>query len=150
MSGIRHIAVGTGIWIALLCSAAGQTETAQFGFGTNAYPAAILDLPRAETETQHPELFRPPALGDAFAYRVFLGQELQREIAATVVSPTILDCTNGPEIALRPGDLRFDLLRALYLTDGLHRSPQILDEAPPLNPLPPASIEIMEIRPTAP
>ena len=47
MSGIRHIAVGTGIGIALLFSAAGQTETAQFGFGTNAYPASVLDRPRA-------------------------------------------------------------------------------------------------------
>lgn len=150
MSGIRHIAVGTGIWIALLCSAAGQIETAQFGFGTNAYPASVLDRPRAETEARHPELFRPPAVGDAFAYRVSRDGAPAREIAATVVSSNVLECTDGPEITLHSGDLRFDLLRALYLTDVLHRSPQILDEKLPLNPLSPDSIEIMEIRPTAP
>ena len=150
MSGIRHIAVGTGIGIALLFSAAGQTETAQFGFGTNVYPASVLDRPRAETETQHPELFRPPAVGDAFAYRVSRDGAPVREIAGTVVSSNVLECADGPEIALHPGDLRLDLLRALYLTDVLHRSPQILDEGPPLKNPPPASIEILEIRPAAP
>ena len=150
MDGIRHIAVGMGFWIALLSSAAGQTETAQFGFGTNTYPASILDRPRVETEAKHPELFRPPAVGDAFAYRVFRGGVLLREIAGTVVSSNVLECADGPEIALHPGDLRLDLLRALYLTDVLHRSPQILDEGPPLKNPPPASIEILEIRPAAP
>ena len=150
MNGIRHIAVKAGIGFALLSSAAGQTETAQVFFGTHAYPAAVLDHPRAETEAQHPELIRPPTLGDAFAYRVFRGDALAREIAGTVVSTNVLDCAAGPEIAIHPGDLRLDLLRALYLTDVLHRSPQILDEGPPLKNPPPASIEILEIRPAAP
>lgn len=150
MNGIRHIAVGTGIGIALLFSAAGQTETAQFFFGAKTYPASILDGPRAETETQRPELFRPPSVGDAFAYRVFRSDVLLREIAGTVVSPTILECAEGPEISIHNGDVRLDLLRALYLTDVLHRSPQIIDEGPPLKNPPPASIEIMEIRPSAP
>ena len=149
MNGIRHIAVGTGIWIALLSSAAGQTETAQFFFGAKVYPASVLDRPRAETEAQHPELFRPPAVGDAFAYRVFRGDVLLREIAGTVVSPTILECAEGPEISLHD-DLRLDLLRALYLTDILHRSPQTLDEGPPLNPLPPPTFDVLEILPAHP
>ena len=148
MSGIRHIAVGTGIGIALLFSAAGQTETAQFGFGTNVYPASVLDRPRAETETQHPELFRPPAVGDAFAYRVCRDGAPVREIAATVVSSNVLECADGPEIALHPGDLRFDLLRALYLTDVLHRSPQIGSEPPPS--LPPPTFDAFEILPSRP
>ena len=146
MDGIRHIAMKAGIGFALLSSAAGQTETAQVFFGTHAYPAAVLDQPRAETEAQHPELIRPPTLGDAFAYRVFRGDALAREIAGTVVSTNVLDCAAGPEIAIHPGDLRLDLLRALYLTDVLHRSPQTLDEGPPLNPLPPPTFEIREPR----
>ena len=148
MSGIRHIAVGTGIGIALLFSAAGQTETAQVFFGANAYPAAVLDRPRAETETQHPELFRPPAVGDAFAYRVCRDGAPVREIAATVVSSNVLECADGPEIALHPGDLRLDLLRALYLTDILHRSPQFGSEPPPS--FPPPTFDAFEILPSRP
>ena len=147
MSGIRHIAVGTGIGIALLFSAAGQTETAQFGFGTNAYPASVLDRPRAETEAQHPELFRPPTLGDAFAYRVYRGDALAREIAGTVVSTDVLDCAAGPEIAIHPGDLRLDLLRALYLTNILHHSPQILEDRPSSSPPAPDTFDIQEVAP---
>ena len=147
MNGIRHIAVKAGIGFALLSSAAGQTETAQVFFGTHAYPAAVLDQPRAETEAQHPELFRPPTLGDAFAYRVFRGDALAREIAGTVVATNVLDCADGPEIAIHPGDLRLDLLRALYLTDVLHRSPQILEEGPPLQTLPPSTFEVLDILP---
>ena len=146
MNGIRHIAITTGIWAALLSTAAGQTETAQVSFGTHAYPAAILDQPRAETEAKHPELFRPPSVGDAFAYRVFRGDALLREIAGTVVSSNVLDCAAGPEIAIHPGDLRRDLLRDLYLTDVLHRSPQTLDEGPPLKTLPPPTFELREPR----
>ena len=144
MNGIRRIAITTGIWAALLSTAAGQTETAQFLFGTNAYPASVLDRPRAETEAKHPELFRPPSVGDAFAYRVLRGDALEREIAGTVVSSTVLDCAEGPEIAIHPGDLRLDLLRALYLTDILHRTPQILDEEPPSEPYLPPTFEIQQ------
>ena len=147
MNGIRHIAVKAGIGFALLSSAAGQTETAQVFFGTHAYPAAILESPRAEMEAKHPELFRPPTLGDAFAYRVFRGDALAREIAGTVVSTNVLDCAAGPEIAIHPGDLRLDLLRDLYLTDVLHRSPQILEEGPPLQTLPPSTFEVLDILP---
>ena len=144
MNGIRHIAAGTGIWFALLTAAPGQAESAQFFLGTNAYPASILDHPRSETEAQHPELFRPPNVGDAFAYRVFRGEELAREIAGTVVSATVLECADGPEIALHPGDLRLDLLRALYLTDILHRSPQTLDKEPPAEPYLPPTFKIFD------
>ena len=144
MNGIRHIAMKAGIWVALLTSAAAQTETALVFFGTHAYPASILDRPRAETEAQHPELFRPPTLGDAFAYRVFRGDALAREIAGTVVSTDVLDCAAGPEIAIHPGDLRLDLLRALYLTDVLHRSPQVGGEPP--SPLPPPISDVIEIQ----
>ena len=148
MNGIRHIAITTGIWAALLSSAAGQTETAQVFFGANAYPAAVLDRPRAESEAKHPELFRPPSVGDTFAYRVFRGDALAREIAGTVVSTDVLDCAAGPEIAIHPGDLRLDLLRALYLTDVLHRSPQVGGEPP--SPLPPPSFDAIEILPAPP
>ena len=150
MNGIRHIAITTGIWAALLSSAAGQTETAQVFFGANAYPAAVLDRPRAESEAKHPELFRPPSVGDTFAYRVFRGDALEREIAGTVVSADVLACADGPEIAIHPGDLRLDLLRDLYLTDVLHRSPQTLDEGPPLKTLPPPSFDAIEILPAPP
>ena len=148
MNGIRHIAMKAGIWVALLTSAAAQTETAQVFFGTHAYPASILDRPRAETEAQHPELFRPPTLGDAFAYRVFRGDALAREIAGTVVSADVLACADGPEIAIHPGDLRLDLLRDIYLTDVLHRSPQVGGEPP--SPLPPPSFDAIEILPAPP
>lgn len=144
MNAIRHIAAGTGIWFALLTAVPGQAEDPQFFFGTNAYPASILDHPRSETEAEHPELLRPPIVGDAFAYRVFRGGVLARQIAATVVSATVLDCAEGPEIALHPGDLRLDLFRALYLTDILHRSPQILDETPPRDPVPAPTFNIFE------
>ena len=144
MNGIRHIAVGMGIWLVLLSTAPGQTESAQFFFGTNDYPGSVIDRPRLETEAEHPELFRPPNVGDAFAYRVFIGDALAREIAGTVVSATVLECADGPEIALHPGDLRLDLLRALYLTDILHRSPQTLDEEPPSEPFLPPTFEIQK------
>jgi hypothetical protein len=139
-----------GIWFALLSTAPGQTESAQFFFGTNADPASVLDRPRLETEAQHPELFHPPNVGDACACRAFRGEELAREIAGTVVSATVLECADGPEIALHPGDLRLDLLRALYLTDVLHRSPQTLDEEPPSEPFLPPTFEVPECAPTNP
>ena len=148
MNGIRHIAMKAGIWVALLTSAAGQTETAQVFFGTHAYPASILDRPRAETEAQHPELFRPPTLGDAFAYRVFRGDALAREIAGTVVSTDVLDCAAGPEIASHPGSLRPDLLRDIDLTGVVHRSPRVGGEPP--SPLPPPSFDAIEILPAPP
>ena len=148
MNGIRHIAITAGIWTALLSTAAGQTETAQVFFGTHAYPAAILESPRAEMEAKHPELFRPPTLGDVFAYRVFRGGALLREIAGTVVSSNVLDCADGPEISIHSGDLRLDLLRDLYLTDVLHRSPQVGSE--PLPPLPPPTFDPLEILPAPP
>ena len=147
MNGIRHIAMKAGIWVALLTSAAGQTETAQVFFGTHAYPASILDRPRAETEAQHPELFRPPTLGDAFAYRVFRGQKLQRELSAAVIATNLLECADGPEIAIHPGELRLDLLRALYLTDILHHSPQILEDRPSSSPPAPDTFDIQEVAP---
>ena len=135
MRAIRTFAAGTAVWAAALLNVdAGQPETGFFAFGANAYAAGILDEPRENAEAQFPELFRPPAVGDAFAYRVFRGEELRREISATVVSTDLLDCADGPEIAIRPGDLRLDLLRALYLTDALHQTPQTLD-APPAAPL---------------
>lgn len=138
-------------WIlaALTASACGQTETFRFFFGTNAYPAAILDRPRLETEADHPELFLPPAIGDSFACRVYRDRALARELAGTVVSPTVLACANGPEIAVYD-DLRIDLLRALYMTDVLHRSPQTLEEGPPWPPLPPPTFDVLEIRPAPP
>ena len=116
--------------------AVGQTETGLFAFGANTYSAGILDEPRERTEARCPELIRPPAVGDAFAYRVFRGQELRREIAATVVASNLLDCADGPEIAIHPGQLRLDLLRALYLTDALHQTPQTCSEERPSLPPP--------------
>ena len=87
-----------------------------------------------------PELFQPPAVGDVFAYRVFREATLQRELSASVVSSSVLDGADGPEIAIHPGQLRLDLLRSLYLTDALHRTPQIHDEPPPAPPLLPPTI----------
>lgn len=133
MRAIRTFAAGTAVWTAALLVAAAPPETGLFAFGANTYSAGILDEPRERTETRCPELFRPPAVGDAFAYRVFRGKKLQREISATVVATNLLDCADGPEIAIHPGQLRFDLLRALYLTDALHQTPQTID-APPVAP----------------
>lgn len=135
MRAIRTFAAGTAVWTAAWLAAAAQPETGLLAFGSNTYSAAILDEPRERTEIQCPELFRQPAIGDAFAYRVFRGQELQREIAAAVVASDLLDCADGPEIAIQPGQLRFDLLRALYLTDALHRSPQTIEGPPAALPL---------------
>lgn len=128
MNFIRTFAAGLA---ACGCSfAAAQTETAGFQFGTHVYPAEILEEPRADVESRFPELGRPPAIGDAFAYRVANGAAPAREIAATVVATDVLECAAGPEIAIHPGELRLDLLRALYLTDILHHSPQILEDRP--------------------
>ena len=135
MDGIRHIANAAAFGLALLSAAAGQTETGLFAFGDSTYPADVLDQPREQAKARCPELFRPPAVGDALAYRVFRGQDLQREISATVVAPNRLDCADGPEIAIHPGQLRFDLLRALYLTDALHRTPQTIEGPPAALPL---------------
>lgn len=146
MNVIRHIAVAAGFGLALLSAAAGQPETAHFLFGTNAYPGDLLDRPRPEAEARFPELFRPPAAGDAFAYRVLPAGARAREIAGSVVSSNLLACADGPDIALHPGDLRLDLLRALYLTDVLHRSPQLLDGKPPSAPALPPTFEIPEPR----
>lgn len=131
MRTLRTFAAGTAVWAAAWLAAAGQTETGLFAFGANTYSAGILDQPRERTEVRCPDLFRSPAVGDAFAYRVFRGKKLQREISATVVSANLLDCADGPEIAIHPGQLRFDLLRALYLTDALHQTPQTIDEPRP-------------------
>ena len=135
MNGIRHIAVAAGFGLVLLSAAAGQTETGLFAFGDSTYPADVLDQPREQAKARCPELFRPPAVGDALAYRVFRGPELQREISAAVVATNRLDCVDGPEIAIHPGQLRFDLLRALYLTDALHRTPQTIEGPPATLPL---------------
>ena len=136
MRAIRTFAAGTAVWtVAWLSAVAGPPETGQFAFGSNTYSAGILDDPRERTEAQHPELFRLPAIGDAFAYRVFHGPELQRGISAAVVATNLLDCADGPEIAIQPGQLRFDLLRALYLTDALHQTPQTIEAPPAALPL---------------
>ena len=135
MRAIRIFAAGTAVWTAALLAAAGQPETGFFAFGANTYSAEILDMPRSRAEARCPELFRPPAGGDHLAYRVFRGKDLQREISATVVSTHLLECDDGPEIAIHPGDLRLDLLRALYLTDALHRTPQTIDAPPAARPL---------------
>ena len=142
MNLIRTIAAWT---VAGGCSlAAAQTEPAVFQFGTHVYPAEILDEPRADVESRFPELGRPPDVGDAFAYRVANGAGPAREIAAVVVATDVLECATGPEIAIHPGELRFDLLRALYLTDVLHRSPQVGGEPP--SPLPPPISDVIEIQ----
>ena len=137
MHFIRTFAAGTAVWIAAGLAAAGQAETGLFAFGSATYPAGILDAPREQAEVRFPELFRPPAVGDALAYRVFRAATLQRELLAAVVSSNVLDCADGPEIAIHPGQRRLDLLRSLYLTDALHRAPQIHDEPPPAPSLPP-------------
>ena len=131
---LRTLAAGTAVWTAAWLVAAGQTETGLYAFGTNTYSAGILDEPRERTEARCPELFRPPAVGDGLAYRVFHGKKLQRELTATVIATNLLECADGPEIAIHPGQLRLDLLRALFLTDALHQTPQIL-EAPPAAPV---------------
>ena len=134
MNLIRTIAAWT---VACGCSlAAAQTEPAVFQFGTHVYPAEILDEPRADVESRFPELGRPPDVGDAFAYRVANGAGPAREIAAAVVATNVLECAAGPEIAIHPGELRLDLLRALYLTDALHRAPQTPDDVFPAEPPP--------------
>ncbi len=133
-----------------MLAAAGQPESSFFVFGSNVCYAGILDEPRETIAARCPELFQPPAVGDAFAYRVFRGRDLLREISATVVSTNLLDCADGPEIAIHPGQLRLDLLRALYLTDALHRAPQTLDEGPPLETLPPPTFDALEILPAPP
>ena len=144
MRTLRTFAAGTAVWTAVSLVAVGQTETGLFAFGANMYSAGILDQPRERTEARCPELFRPPAVGDAFAYRVFRGRDLLREISATVVSTNLLDCADGPEIAIHPGQLRLDLLRALYLTDALHQTPQILDATPAAPPLDQPEIHLID------
>lgn len=149
MRGIKRIMALGWILSAWTAAAESPAETYRFFFGTNVYPAGILNAPRASIESDHPELFRPPAVGDAFAFRVYQGTALVRELVATVVSPAILECANGPEIAIHD-DLRLDLLNDLYMTDVLHQSPQTLDEGPPLDPLPPPTFKVLEIRPAHP
>ena len=127
-----------------MLAAAGQPESSFFVFGSNVCYAGILDEPRETIAARCPELFRPPAVGDAFAYRVFRGRDLLREISATVVSTNLLDCADGPEIAIHPGQLRLDLLRALYLTDALHQTPQILDATPAAPPLDQPEIHLID------
>ena len=127
-----------------MLAAAGQPESSFFVFGSNVCYAGILDEPRETIAARCPELFQPPAVGDAFAYRVFRGRDLLREISATVVSTNLLDCADGPEIAIHPGQLRLDLLRALYLTDALHQTPQILDATPAAPPLDQPEIHLID------
>ena len=127
-----------------MLAAAGQPESSFFVFGSNVCYAGILDEPRETIAARCPELFQPPAVGDAFAYRVFRGRDLLREISATVVSTNLLDCADGPEIAIHPGQLRLDLLRALYLTDALHQTPQILDAPPAAPPLDQPEIHLID------
>lgn len=147
MRTLRTFAAGTAVWTAAWLVAAGQTETGLFAFGANTYSAGILDQPRERTEARCPELFRPPAIGDAFAYRVFQSKKLQRVLSATVASPDRLDCADGPEIAIHPGQLRIDLLRSLYLTDALHQTPQTGSEERPSLPPPQYAPEISPAHP---
>ena len=128
-----------------MLAAAAAPETRFFAFGANTYSAGILDEPRETIAARCPELFQPPAVGDAFAYRVFRGRDLLREISATVVSTNLLECADGPEIAIHPGQLRFDLLRALYLTDALHQTPQILETAPAALPVYQPEIHLIDL-----
>ena len=145
MRAIRTFAAGTAVWAAAgLAAAAGPPETSFFAFGANTYSVGILDEPRETIAAKCPELFRPPAVGDAFAYRVFRGQKLQRELSAAVIATNLLECADGPEIAIHPGQLRFDLLRALYLTDALHQTPQILDATPAAPPLDQPEIHLID------
>lgn len=147
MRGSTYIATAALLGGLTLSAAAAPPEIAVFSFASNVYPFAVLEQPRADVQTEHPELLEPPGLGDAFAYRVGQGDETIRGIVATVVASNVLECADGPEIAIHPGDLRLDLLRALYMTDVLHRSPQIGDEhplrAPPIS-------DAFEIQPTHP
>ena len=145
MRAIRTFAAGTAVWAAAWLASASPPETGLFAFGANVYSAGILDEPRATIAAKCPELLRPPAVGDALAYRVFRGKDLQREISAAVAATDLLDCADGPEIAIHPGQLRLDLLRALYLTDALHQTPQTI-EGPPAAP-PPYQPEIHLIDP---
>ncbi len=147
MRGSTYIATAALLGGLILSAGGAPPEIAVFSFGTNVYPFAILEQPRADVQAAHPELLEPPGLGDAFAYRVGRGDETIRGIVATVVAANVLECADGPEIAIHPGDLRLDLLRALYLTDVLHRSPQTGDERPPLAP--PIS-DVFEIQPAHP
>ena len=149
MNGIRQLTTLGWIWAAVAVSAAGPDESSQFFFGAKAYPADILDAPRPRIDSEYPELLRPPAIGETFTFRICRGTNPVREIAGTVVSSNVLECADGPEISLHD-DLRLDLLRALYLTDILHRSPQIIDAETPVNPRPPPFIEILEPRPRLP
>ena len=144
MSGIGTIAV-LGWWTLAIMAACAENpnETALFFFGPNEYSAAILDMPRTSLASKCPELFQPPAIGDSIAFRVFRRGAPVREIAATVVASDLLECADGPEIAIHPGQLRLDLLRALYLTDALHRTPQTGGEAPPVPPIPQPTIHIL-------
>ena len=127
-----------------MLAAAGQPESSFFVFGSNVCYAGILDEPHQTIADKCPELFRPPAVGDAFAYRVFRGRDLLREISATVVSTNLFECADGPEIAIHPGQLRFDLLRALYLTDALHQTPQTIDAPPVARPLDQPEIHLID------
>ena len=145
MRTIRRFAAGTAVWTAALLAAAGQPETDFFAFGANTYSAEIMDMPRSRAEARCPELFRPPAVGDHLAYRVFQGKTLQRELAAAVVSTNLLECADGPEIAIHAGQLRFDLLRALYLTDALHQTPQTIAAPPAAPPLYQPEIHLIDL-----
>ena len=133
-----------------MLAAAAPPETRFFAFGANTYSAGILDEPPERAAARCPVLFQPPAVADAFAYRLFRRRGVRSEISATVVSTNLLECDDGPEIAIHPGQLRLDLLRALYLTDALHRAPQTLDEGPPLETLPPPTFDALEILPALP
>ena len=128
-----------------MLAAAGQPESSFFVVGSYVCYAGFLDEPRETIAARCPELFQPPAVGDAFAYRVFRGRDLLREISATVVSTNLLECADGPEIAIHPGQLRFDLLRALYLTDALHQTPQILETAPAALPVYQPEIHLIDL-----
>lgn len=137
MSAIRTWAAWAAAGSLWIFAARGQPETGVFLFEANTYSAGILDLPRANLKSRCPELCRPPAIGDAFAYCVYQGSNTVRKITGTVVSSNILECAAGPEISLRDTDLRIDLLRSLYLTDALQRTPQTNLDDKPVPPPPP-------------
>ena len=133
MRGIRPLAILGWTLATGAAIAPAQSPSAWFVFGANTYPLDILDVPRPQAEAEHPELFLPPAIGDAFTLRVRDGSLPVRELTGTVISSNILECLDGPDIFIHD-DIRLDLLRDLFMTDLLHHAPQTGGDEPPSPP----------------
>jgi hypothetical protein len=106
MNMIRQIAGAMLVFATLRCPAAEPQETVTLLYGATTYSAEVADLPESRIQSDHPELLRPPSIGDKLTYCVDSGTNQLRRLIGMVVASNKLVCIDGPEIRVDGGPNR--------------------------------------------